>query len=518
MTSAEELNFTALSKRHEGASHYANIWYGHYVFSITIVYAMIVVLLQYMNKRSRTPVKNRFLRRIRFFDPWAHLTLLSIPIIIAFFSSHYSWRKNLSVYMKRVGRLSYALIPLNLFYNLRFSNSMNYIDLIPLHKWLSRILCLLALIHSIAFFIMWATEGVLVEAVSDPYMALGVAIFAMVIILMFCSLKPFRRRYYNAFYIIHNLMNFSFIIMTPIHSKPGIVFPLLITNIILLCLQIFIKMWFVKPVTVVKKIVESDSSLVVIQFPRECIDRPDFSLITHVRISEYSSRWNPLFWIYPSHPYTVASIAGDNTLDLVITENTFKLKEGHKYAMINYYCQQSKIPPSFFERDPARLRDVQIICGGSGIAFGLPIFRYLLNLENSGMESNIKRCELIWLINDVVQLDVLKHIFKYDSMPENFTFRVFVSHTAGGNSGSVGDLSDNTDLEIEMDSLAIKNGEEAPYQNVKFRRFDFVDDAKHLKESFDPWVFCCGPDRLISGATQFAKDGNINLVTESYGF
>ena len=117
-----------------------------------------------------------------------------------------------------------------------------YTDFIPFHKWFSRIITVIGLLHGIFFIIKWAMDdnvSLKQKLILKTFNFVGFIISILVLFLLICSIGPMRRYNYRLFYIVHNLVNVAFILLTPIHSRPGVKFPFLLLN----CTLLFKRLW-----------------------------------------------------------------------------------------------------------------------------------------------------------------------------------------------------------------------------------------------------------------------------------
>ena len=145
-----------LQNRH-AESHYANIGYGYYTLLISVLYLVFLMLLRRLvtvNGRS-----SKIVKEIHSLGVLSHLSIVFLPLIIGFFLHNAS---KSTVYFKRLGRLSYVLLSLNLLLTLKpnwlLSSHYTYTDFVPIHKWFSRIIVLIALVHSMLFIWWWGVS------------------------------------------------------------------------------------------------------------------------------------------------------------------------------------------------------------------------------------------------------------------------------------------------------------------------------------------------------------------------
>ncbi|CAI4061641.1 hypothetical protein SKDZ_07G1020 [Saccharomyces kudriavzevii ZP591] len=566
-----ESSLITFVKRHS-ETHFANIKYGYYVLVISLAYLVILALLRTFGTgtpaRSASPIKNKIAYRFYNIDPAVHLGILFFALLIPFYF-HYSLTTQTAVYLKRLGRLSYALVPLNLFLTLRpnwvLRKNCAYVDFIPLHKWFSRLITVIGLLHGVFFIIKWAmddTVSLKQKLILKTFNFVGFIISILIVFLLICSIGPMRRYNYNLFYIVHNLVNLAFIFLVPIHSRPGVKFPFLLLNSLLLLVHIINRVMSARPQMILSKNSNySKTNLVHVKFPRATLPNY-FEPGSHIRISPYR-RINPLYWLLPSHPYTVASLAEDDSINLIIKETStaepgnklealrsntksFHLEQEKNYTIVNCY------PPSIPEKCFPQGTNIAVVCGGSGVSFGLPIFRHFFNKEN------VKYLKMIWLIKHYSEYELVLDYLKANGinfekeLSDNKMFSVFISgncevETRQNEATNIED--ENSEYEMgsftnEDEGLSISNlNSENAYSNdntsdtshsptlenrnlieVKSKHTftllnelkDFQNESTEADED-ETWLFSCGPPSLLQLTKEYCQNEKINFVSETYG-
>lgn len=514
-----------LLKRHS-ETHFANIGYGFLVFFISIIYVVFLLVLRRVVKirpsnRSKSLIVGLG-TRLYSLDPAVHLLVLFIPLMIPFYYK-YSLVTQTSVYIKRIGRLSYVLVTLNLFLALRpnlfLRDKYVYTELIPLHKWLSRVIVSLGVIHGIMFFVKWAMDPNVSMAakIKNKYNFVGVVLAGMIVLMVITSISAFRRVAYKAFFVIHNLVMLSFIILTPVHARPGVQTPFLFINVFMLCLQLYNKTMMSTRSSPLKRIEDySNTNMVVVQFPRKGL--PDFfNPGSHLRISPYR-KLNPLYWLLPTHPYTIASLPSDDTLELVVTENSipsgsnssFRIDMGYTYTI--QYPHDPTVPEVCLHNG----NRIAIVVGGSGISFGLPIFRFFKAMKQ------MEYVRLIWLTKNSSNLDLISGSSSFQSLLKETedidNFDVFIT------SPEVSSQSANSPDEetYEMTNLDQGTDVSPSLSNIaniyRGRRLDWAVELSQMvqEDTSGTWLLCCGPIELVNDARQYADSNRINFASEVY--
>lgn len=520
-----------LVKRH-GSTHYANVPYGYYVLFVSVFYLLFLWVLRKILRPKAAGINSskkwKLAQQLYLVRPVIHLPILLVAVLLPFYR-HYSLSEYPTVYIKRLGRLSYVLLTLNLVLNLRPSwilrHNYTYTDLIPLHKWLSRCIVLIAVVHGILFLVNWALKGSgqLASKSKNPYNLAGILLLAPLVLLIIFSTAPMRRYSYNAFYVIHNLVTFSLIFVTAFHARPGISFPYLMLNIGLLLWHGLAKFYYARHTDVLQKNTDyQNTNLVNIQLPRMVL--PDqFEPACHIRVSPYT-RLHPLYWLFPSHPFTVASLPSDTVVDLVVAESnhpkSFRFEMGAPYTVINKY--DPAIPTLCLQS----AQRVAIVCGGSGVSFGLPLYRYFKEAHP------VEYVQFIWLIKDSHQLKVLDKLASINVLDGSKDCHLFITHTAENEAPAI---EEEEDLEFELESMTqdvvddngviVNQVSNLPSSKFKFasinlgRRIDWATDLSQFVEPAlidNTWLLACGPSGLIEAGRQYAADNGIHFASEVY--
>lgn len=518
-------------KRHS-STHFANINYGYYVLGISTIYVIFLMVLRkvLVGKPAglSTSKMRKFLYQLYLLNPALHLFILWLLVLIPFYS-HYSLTQDVTVYIKRLGRLSYVLLTMNLILTLRpnwlMYQDYTYTDFIPLHKWLSRTIVLAAVVHGIMFLAYWSLNSTksVATGLKNFRNLLGLIIMILICMLILSSTGPMRRLNYNFFYVMHNIVTFGLIFITALHARPGVAVPYLIINAIILLVHAFGKAFFARRVDLLEKNADyKNTNLVNVQLPRAAVPET-FEPGCHIRISPYR-RLNPLYWLLPSHPFTVASLPSDSKVDLLIAESShprsFKLELGAPYTIINQYTPA--VPRTCLKK----AKRVCIICGGSGISFGLPLYRYFKEVYP------VEFLQFAWLVKDKYQLGILEKLTCASSFDGSSDFHIYITKNV---ENMVEADQAEPDLEFELESLsheqldengAILNdgvasaGSKLKAASVNIgRRIDWVTDLSHFVEKSlvdDTWMIACGPTTLIESAREYAADNGINFASEIY--
>jgi hypothetical protein len=326
---------------------------------------------------------------------------------------------------KRLGRISAACLPGLLFLTLRPSPlpKVLYLLLLPLHKWISRIVVLEGFLHTVMYIIYYQRIGTLQKLWKWQNEMGFIAMFAFAAIGI-TSLPKIRRMAFKTFYVTHYLMTWISVFALHYHARPGIGL-YTIMNVTILLYQIWYK-WSKTQVATISVTCISPT-LALVEFPTSKITKSIALPGGHVRINNKSGFLKNLFFqIIPlAHPFTIASLPNDRTTRLIIRRGKFPLVTNREYYVtgafepeLDFIQEQS----SFFHRmlepnyqanlsspltnvSPMKYKvtaeRVLIVVGGSGISFGIPLMR-ILNYNGVGNR-------LIWVCRDIKDLNLLNH-------------------------------------------------------------------------------------------------------------
>ncbi|AAS53487.1 AFR116Wp [Eremothecium gossypii ATCC 10895] len=509
-------------KRH-GDTHFANIGYGYYTFGVSVGYILLLLLLR---KRRGTAVprsRHKLFQMMIDGSPALHLPILLLFLEIAFLG-HYSVIDHASVYIKRLGRLSYVLLFLNIFLTLRpnyILSDYTYVQLLPMHMWLSRAISTFGVFHGLAFVIKWQldNEVSLASKLFNLWNLLGFIVWILLIILLITSTGVIRRRSYKSFYMVHQINAFAISFIVPVHARPGVALPYTITIAVLLGLHALARVSFCMSSAVVHKLsnYQKGSKLVRIKLPRNVMPE-HFTPGSHIRVSPYR-RSNPLYWLVPSHPFTIASLPDDDHVDLILREHGhFEFEVGPRYSIVHNYEGITALQLGLVNR-------VTIVVGGTGISLGLPLFRYFK--ENT----DIGYLKMIWTVKSHADLHVLDDFEGIDIfVTQNTTTTPIPGASESWDEIPLEEFELNSmdDLEAEEEHLG-ESGALLPTTKRKKdpgainigRRLDWnVELASFVRSegSSDQLLIVCGPESLVKDGVQFATDHNIVFYKEVYSF
>lgn len=377
-------------------------------------------------------------------------------------------RQDLIQIMKRMGRISVALMPPLLFLTLRPSPLPEtlYLALIPIHKWISRVVVLESLLHT--FFYLWYMylKGTLAK-VKKPANLYGIIAMILFILIALTSLNSVRRRSFRFFYYVHYVSTWATVVLLHYHARPPVPYYTFL-NVAILLGQILYRVSHTRVTTITTVVISP--SLTLVEFPREDLSCKPVLPSGHIRLSLQHANW--LQWIFHQlvplqHPYTMASLPTDRTMKLIVRNSQFPLVSNAKYRVTGVF--ESKFNFMFKLKPGQNMRrgssgnlnsasllhspltySIQarraLICvGGSAISFALPLLRVL--------NFNGVTVKLIWVSRDYRDLKVLNH-FK-----NNFEgMEIYVSGATGSDQDIQIDYIDSyTDSDSETSIPPIEN-------------------------------------------------------------
>lgn len=368
----------------------------------------------------------------------------------------YDSNKDLLQITKRMGRISVALMPPLLFLTLRPSPLPDtlYLSLIPIHKWISRVVVVESLLHTVFYLWYMADNNTLfkLKKLANVYGVIAMVLFFLIAI---TSLKKIRRMHFRFFYFVHYISTWATVILLHFHARPGV--PYYTTmNCAILISQIAYRLYHTKLTTITR--VEISQSLSLVEFPVEDLSIKPILPGSHIRINKHHKNWLKrwfLFLIPLQHPFTVASLPTDLTVRLVIRNGRFQLVSNEKYYVTGVFnprltfMSKPKMPslrrstsrfsllakfgvrqtpnPFHLNAGPLSLsplafntnvRKVLMCVGGSAISFALPLLRIL--------KFNGVNVRLIWVSRDINDLKLLNHFkFNFDGM------QIYISGLSG---------------------------------------------------------------------------------------
>lgn len=507
-----------IHERHAGHHHTVNIKYGYILFGISVVDALAIAISNQLYKQKWTstgrPNTRSIWYKIGSCPVWAHVAVWAAVIVGLSFANVHELGENYAVVIKRIGRLAYALVPLDVLLAIRPAVlGGSYLDYVPLHKWLLRLIVVFSVVHGVGFFVKWFVQGAFWSKTLKWANFLGVVVAGVSVVLVVVSLRPLRRRMYGLFYLLHNFTVAIFVVLITFHARPGVSdFVVLLVAMVLFQLYQRLKRVHVVPKV---SIIDKESASLRIMKVSKPSEYPSLWVAgSHVRLGY--ARSNFRFWLFPSHPYTLSSLPTDDTLDLVVKKGfRFQVFSSLDYTVSGPF---ESLAPAFF----ATAENVNILCGGSGISLGIPIFRYLKH--NSSVH-----VKLFWCVsnkNDAYVLNELKLTSAVDVYVTNSQDNTLFVSSETDNNEDNGLLNESEQFELETLALANSdpfgdNHEIAPKSETVFHTGrpnldEIFLSFSETQDSANKWAIACGPQSLIEDVRKWTKKHDVQLFTELY--
>lgn len=360
--------------RHAGHGHTVNIKYGFIIFGVSVLYALLLALAHFLElrqwRRQKRPSRSSVWARINHAPFWVHTLVWAAIVVGLAFTNVHDLSLNWTVVVKRLGRLAFCLVPLDLALALRpCLLGQSYLELMPLHKWVLRLIILAGVVHGIGFFVKWTIQHQLGKAKRWANLA-GIIVALFSVVLVIVSSRPVRRRFYSYFYAFHNFTVALFVLLMIWHARPGVSDFVLLSAALLLfqgALRVY-NGYSVPGLT----IVDADAaSLRLLRLQKPNLFPSVWQPGSHIRVGLPLSSWQS--WVFPAHPYTLCLSPANDTLNLVV-------KKGRRFEMLTSLeyrisCPYASLPTPWL----STAENVHIVCGGSGISLGIPLYEYFDN-------------------------------------------------------------------------------------------------------------------------------------------
>lgn len=349
---------------------------------------------------------------------------------------------------KRLGRLSANCLSFTLFLTLRPSLLPNtlYLTLLPLHKWVSRLIIVQAVIHTIIYcgYYEFKNSPRKMFSVANLY---GWAALAGFLIIIVTSILRVRNKWFKVFYFNHYICSWIIVLTLQFHVRPLKFTPFTIINVSILVYQIVYRLLITKTSQVGDfKVINVSPNLALVEFPNKLISCKANKPGAHIRITNYHPNW--LMRIYKQfivpnyHPYTLVSLPQDNFQRLIIRKSKFIFDDSYKYSITGSFD-----PFVLFINAPNKnfsiskliinTKRILIVIGGSAVSFALPLLR-VMNYHGIPVK-------IIWVIKDYRDLIILKY---FDGFIHGQDFEIFITGDEIKRKQSMASLkSTNPDLE-----------------------------------------------------------------------
>ncbi|RLV89700.1 putative ferric reductase transmembrane component 8 [Spathaspora sp. JA1] len=316
---------------------------------------------------------------------------------------------------KRLGRVSANCLPAVLFLSLRPSPLPNtlYLTLLPIHKWLSRLIIVQAVIHTCLYCGYYATKKSWQKALKRQNLYGWASLFGFLVIII-TSISKVRNNWFKFFYFNHYICAWLIVVCMQFHVRPVKFTIYTAINISILAFQIYYRLRLTKKSAYLTDVRSIDVSpnLSLIEFPNSLISSAAQKPGAHIRLTNYSP--NFLVRVYKQfipnyHPYTLVSLPHDNLQKLIIRKSTFEFRNNQKYLISGSYDPHLLFigtkNPSNEKFNISKLsinaKRILIVIGGSAISFALPILR-VMNYHGIPIK-------IVWVIKDFRDVIILKY-------------------------------------------------------------------------------------------------------------
>ncbi|EGW30989.1 uncharacterized protein SPAPADRAFT_142886 [Spathaspora passalidarum NRRL Y-27907] len=331
---------------------------------------------------------------------------------------------------KRLGRVSANCLPALLFLTLRPSPLPNtlYLTLLPIHKWLSRLIIVQAVIHTAIYCGYYATRKGWKKALKTENLYGWAALLGFLIIIV-TSISRVRTNWFKFFYFNHYVCAWIIVICLQFHVRPVKFTIYTAINILILAYQIYYRLHLTKTTPYLTDVRRIDVSpnLSLIEFPNSLIANPAQKPGSHIRLTNYSP--NFIIRIYKQlipnyHPYTVVSLPHDNFQRLIIRKSTFEFRNNQKYLISGSYdphllfigSRNSPNEKFSISKLTVNAKRILVVIGGSAISFALPILR-VMNYHGIPIK-------ILWVIKDFRDVIILKY---FEGFIHGDDFEIFIT-------------------------------------------------------------------------------------------
>ncbi|GMM50209.1 putative ferric-chelate reductase [Starmerella bacillaris] len=516
--------------------------WGFLAFVVSVALLILVVLgnsvlapIFYivMNERP-SKIRNRLLH-----FPWLKFSLWIFTIIMTIFLLVETNDFNLRTISKRLGRFCVALMPslyLVTIYPSPLPRSF-YLQLLPIHKFISRVVVVIMLLHAIGYTYVYYSSGTLGKLYLLPN-KLGILAFFVFLMMGVLSIRQVRRRSFELFYQSHVIGAWLCLPLLRWHSRPKsdwYLYPCLFMMIF----QVILKL---RHSTKVRLRVQCISpTLLLISIPKTQVPPSKFwnwPVCSHLRLSGPYS--NILNWVRSTHPYTIASLPDDNAIKLVVRPGDYQVKMRQDYTI---FGPHACLPNYMLHQIHSLLtRRVMIIVGGTGIAFGAPMMRYLHTHGTSA--------RLIWAIRNPQDAKILPQLGLHDEVLQGNVEIYYTGEPLTDETMMIKDdemvtikASDEwcdedddrpaNSREITKDSILSQYSKfmynSRPHLNLRLKSWLYgysLDDydcccADRVLDScpedrLGAWVFACGNPQMCKSAKKWAEDAGIGFFEDSF--
>lgn len=505
--------------------------WGFVAFMLTVAFMVLVVVgnavlspvfFVMINERP-SRARNKLLHW-----PWLKSGLWVLSVLVVGCCLAQTDGFNLRIIAKRLGRLCVALMP-PLYFVILYPSPLPrsfYLQLLPIHKFLARLVVVFAIVHGAVYAWAYYQYDLLFKLKKWPNI-LGILALLVFVGMAVTSFHQVRRRAFELFYQSHIIGSWLCLPLLRWHSRPRADWYLYACLAVLVC-QIGLKIHYSCTTKLRVQFVSPTMLLVII--PKTQLPASKFwnwPVASHLRLS--GPYRNPLNWVRSTHPYTIASLPDDNSLKLVVRPGDYKVKMREDYTI---FGPHACLPNYILHQIHSRLtRRILIVVGGTGIAFGAPMMRYV---RLHGCD-----CKLIWAMRDPMDAKVLPQLGLHEDVLDGNVEIYYTGESLKTQDG------DNMILDDEL--LSVRTSDDCydeegnrPGNTRRVNRdpvlsqyAEFMYNSRpHLNLRLKLWIYgytvderdCCCADRILEsrpedrlGAWVFAC-GNPNLCKSTRGW
>lgn len=281
-----------------------------------------------------------------------------------------------------------------------------------IHRFVGRLVVLGSNLHALFYVYRWTAAGTFTRIVASPKNAWGMVMLVAIDVLYFFSIPFFRQKAYNLFIWSHTI---AVILLLPaIYLHQPSLWIYAVTSAVIYA---FDRVFRLAKTRIATAVLTPHSSEDVVRVQVSTINA-GWRAGQHVRLRVLSFGGHMgLFGWTEVHPFTIASASGcPEGLALVIkksgdwTGNLSELARGRRDAekTFNY-----GVPVRVWLEGPyggcgrtvfSSFCAAVIICGGSGISFGLSLLHDLV-AKDGVAESRLKYVELVWVVPEQRSMD-----------------------------------------------------------------------------------------------------------------
>ncbi|ODV91289.1 hypothetical protein CANCADRAFT_122182 [Tortispora caseinolytica NRRL Y-17796] len=457
--------------------------YGMIEFGVSIFICIVFVLFTLNTRRPR---------------PFLFLFVLFIATIVLLFIDLHNRYLFLT---KKAGDIAAALFPAAVLMTLRIPIwssrfHVSYLKYLVLHKWISRLMFLISLLHGLlytGYYVYEKTPNTLLELSN----LLGIVAFFLMLVMVITSLRFFRDRWHGLFYLVH----YPFAIATtivlffhPHHNRPTVFMSICsaflgIQKIITVLGTRFI------PRNVIP--LALTSSVMMLKLPRELLPRT-FVPGSHIRISRGHSHNNlfkryctvimTILFPFESHPFTVASLPEDNHVLLFVRRVPGKWTDKLDYRPLMLI---GPFPDTAMGLH-SHASDILFVVGGIGITFAAPLVRDFV--------AKRKTVHLMWQINRMSDCQMLEEL-NLPLQDVDFVFEIYFSAST---------TAKEETLALELEQFDESSDKTSSQYKLLRKRIDIMRSV-HNFSCIGPnvnrsrWVVACGPHRMVNFCDKAAR-------------